>query len=282
MKNFFRCPFHKTAQKEKSLLEVVLGNERSIRIKQMHEALSAFYNNPKIPALAFIIPDELLGTDYSFKELRTKLIPFQCERIAVELDIRLFPTLDYHEDNQENERLLESIAKNNRPLGLVAYHIRKMLLGINPTAFNSVESLASMLDDDIQHEILKGASNPGLSGKDKGWTKKNKKLLYRITLDGPTFYYENKDEFLKKDYRFNKNLFSFITCPLYPKEFGRYSKEVKLVLTRHADIESLPEDEQRRIRIESNTLLVNAGVRVDDFLEKSQGEGLWIPEYVAK
>jgi hypothetical protein len=90
-------------------------------------------------------------------------------------------------------------------------------------------------------------------------------------LDGPVFYYEYKDKVLQRDPSFNKNLFSFITCPLYPKAFGRYSSKVKLVLTRQADIYRVPSGERLRIRMDNNLVLWESGIKIIDMENDVQG-----------
>jgi hypothetical protein len=163
----FRCPFHKTAVKEKTFLHIDLGNDRATRLKQMRDAIDHFHKHPELIALAFVIPDELLGGYESFQLLRSKLIPFQCERIAAELDVRLFPMLPFHEDSINNDELFKNITVKNRPLGLIGYDIVKLLDKEDPAALDSLVNFASFFETDMTREINKGFPNPGLSSKTK-------------------------------------------------------------------------------------------------------------------
>ena len=78
-----------------------------------------------------------------------------------------------------------------------------------------------------------------------------------------------------------RNCFGIVTCPLYPKDFGRYSEKITITLSRMKDFTALPSEQRRKIRYDCNRIYQAHGVWIQNLEEDKQPDGVWIPEYVS-
>jgi hypothetical protein len=211
----------------------------------------------------FTLPGSLQEECTSIMDVKVLALPYRVEMAVCQLSTRLFPLLSWQSKNPDEFRRTASgeaditriqIAhKVNTALEGKAGSDKEFagfLLGLFLARDSSgIEKLQETLGSDIQ-----------------------------LSLHGCTFPIENKVE-QKRDSTINRNCFIFFTLPFYPKVFGRYSSKIKIVVTRKADLISIPSHVFDEIRDWNTHVLSEHNVKMVLPEIYSPSEGIWDPEY---
>ena len=227
----------------------------------MRDGFEEFYKNPKIPALSIILPKDLLKECESLERLKFLVLPYQCEVLATEIDLRLYPFL-YHQMRNTTDEEQRFFYKNHRERFIIGSKFTEAM--VEDCVAQNVLELSEYLHYILSSVFMQGHQSLMLGD------------LMHIGAGGILLPHEleNPDDPIK-----NKNMFGIVTCPFYPKEFGRYSKDIRIFITRHADFASMNKNARREIRHHSNSILENAGIDIKDLFEDKQPDGLWLPEF---
>lgn len=275
----FRCPFEVKGEKDGTILEVVLGENREERIARVSEAFVRFSKIPESPAIRFRLEPALWNGCTSLRALRSWMVPFQSEVLAGELDFRLAPLLPYQFKSADAAHVREVHKKDPYRLW-IAYALTEAIdasVGMTPTCAGDI---ASWIEQRFRDGHAKRLTNPNIQimGSVSGVEDTCPRFhLFTISPSAVEFLHETQTGSL--DPSVNRNCFSIVKAPWYPKEFGRYSDGVEVVVTRKADVNALSESAVRAIRASSNKVLKRAGVKVQDVECDQQETGVWVPKF---
>lgn len=85
-----------------------------------------------------------------------------------------------------------------------------------------------------------------------------------------------------KDGKANRNCFHIVKAPFYPSDFGRWSEDVEIVLSREADINALSAETRKKVRTQANRVHKRHGVSIRSVAQDKQETGVWIPDFKVK
>jgi hypothetical protein len=265
----FRCPYEELGDREQRLIDVKVVGHKLSRLDSIRGALKAFQNNPNLLGVRLTLPMDILAGK-NFESLKVALIPFQAELAAIEIEQRLGTDLVYYPE-QINGHILNSLFKEDPSRALTAIAFHQMVRELKVPHPRSAAELSILIQTIFQRMYSKGLKNPKILLLSD--TARGKKFVAgHISLGGFT------SELDRGSKETDKNLFSIVRCPLYPKSFGRYNDNLQIVLSREADFTTLPTDVRRKIRSSSNSILARHGIKILDQAEDKQPDGLWIPD----
>lgn len=265
----FRCPFEVQGIEDGSILDIELSEDRSARVPMMRTAVSRLRKDTGVHSVRFILPDSVLEGCGSFAELSERIIPYQADFLAADIDSRLYPHMPYH---PAWERFKAHFRRSSR---YKRYAARALEVALDTGGYGlpeRIEDLAAMLEDLILDAVDDDPDPIFIFGHIRVAGKK----FWLFKMDRGAFgIYADQRKLL--DPAVNDANFSIIKAPLYPKEFGRYSEHCEIVVTRDIDVARLPETVKMRIRRDANLVHQAHGVRINDLFVQ-QPTGLWIPE----
>ncbi len=98
-----------------------------------------------------------------------------------------------------------------------------------------------------------------------------------ISIHGIYLRPENDNPETIKDQVKNKRCFTLVTGPYYPKEFGRYSGKIKIVVTRVCDLAKVSDEKYKEIRRDNSEVLKQHGFSIPFPEAFTTPEGVWDP-----
>ena len=268
----FRCPFEIKGENEGTIIEVTLDDNCATRMHAITKGLELFHERPESPGLKFILPDSLRQGINSNEELKVAILPYQIEIVGTELAYRLNPFLSFQRKGIDKEQLRPIFEK--APYKFAAAHRLEEIMGqFGFTAVNGPEDVVTWIGTVMNDVRSKGVKDPML----KINTEMEGQVMELITITpGQVVLHPEQHPVSGKQ---NQNCFGLVKSPFYPKEFGRYSDRVEVVMSRESDFASLPPEVRKKIRRDSNKVLQDHGVDIVDLESDKQGDGVWIPEY---
>ncbi len=272
----FKCPFEIKGEKEGTIVQVSLVGDSQTRFSLIKKGFETFHSDTNFIALKFLLPSTLLSQCSSNEELKPLLLPYQTEIVAGEMDYRLAPMLPYQLREIDREaflKMLPSMQYGQKARLQIALELAGIARGLD-IDLNSVSDLSNWMFVVFSGLILEGAENPNFTIMFETDTKEIVSLA--LISSGNSIFITDRYPSVT-DASSNKNCFTVVKTPFYPKGFGRYSENVELVLTREAHFASVPLESRQKIRAASNTVLKQGGVVISDVFEDKQPDGLWIP-----
>lgn len=258
MTTVFRCPFEEKGMQDGSIIERELPETQHERFTLLREVFEQFHRTPRVSAIRLIVPDGVWEGCTSNTDLKPVILPYQAEIIAADLDDQCFPYLS-HQD--EARRALEEmnirLPFDKKP----ADALRRYFGRRAPKTLAELSVLLQKLFEANEGTVFE-VREPKLFGKGK--------LL--IHFDRSTLSVAGE---------LPKSTFEIVKSPFYPKEFGRYSERVEIVLTRHLDVARLSDEVRFRIRRQANAVHATHGAPIKN-MDVQQPAGLWIPEELYK
>ena len=206
--------------------------------------------------------------------LKSLILPYQCEVLAGELDYRLNPFMPYQVVGSSLTREEFIALATKTPYKVTVMKQMYSIMKHHGFAMDSMESVASWIEECLVATILNGAKNPTLQIADE-----NKTVFLTLSPGSITLHPEDFSDVVGVG-NDRRNCFGIVTCPLYPEKFGRYSDNVTITLSRMKDFTALPSEQRRKIRHDCNSIYQAHGVRIENLEEDKQPDGVWIPEYV--
>lgn len=265
----FKCPFEIQGERERRLIDAKITGNKHARLDTIRRALKTFQDDPRLLGVRLTLPMDILAGK-NFQTLKTALIPFQAEIAALEMELRIGAELMYFPELMNGDAF-DTLIKKDPARALTAVTFHQVVRELQIPHPRSTAELSVLLQVLFQKMLDRGLKNPKILLLAD--TVRGKKFVAAyITLGGFT------SELDRGSKETDKNLFSIVRCPLYPKSFGRYSDELQIVLSREADFTSLPTDARRKIRSDSNTELQRHGVKIAVLAGDKQPDGLWIPD----
>ena len=267
----FRCPFEMQGTKDGTILDILLSGTRLERLTAMRCALEQLRTERQWSSLRFILPDSIVAGCDSLELLRERILPYQAEFLAADIDCRLYPHLPYHSAWQ---RFIAHLKPSHRH---ARYATRALEVALYTGGYGtpgSLSELCTAIQRLFADQIALGDPDPicifGSIRKagEKFW-------LFRMERGAFAIY---QDQNRLHDPLVNDAHFSIVKAPLYPRGFGRFSEHVEIAVTRDIDVALLPEMMKFRIRREANEVHRAHGVRIQDPTFTQQPTGLWIPE----
>ncbi len=265
----FRCPFEVRGEKEGTIMEVVLSNDERTNLPLIKEGFKKFHETPKSPGIRFCLPGEVWSECKSNSALQDVILPFQCQLLAAELDYRLFPFMPYQlaDYGRDEARLLLDTEAYKFHASLCLF---KAVKQSSPIVVGDLSDLCCWIEFIMTKMKAHGMANPSIKIQDSD-EKEGMITLLKIFPGSITIEMERA---LKAD---NKNTFSVVKPPFYPKQFGRYSERVEIVYSREHDFASLSTEVREKIRMASNTVLKAHGIPITDpKKDKPENSGLWV------
>jgi len=275
----FRCPFEVKGEQDGTILDVCLGEDRAMRFAAIAAAFREFATSPKSPAIRFQLAPVLWQECKTIFALRRPLVPFQSEILATELELRLTPFLPYQIYSAPKHCIDET--QRADPARLWTAHA---LAGVMATTSEgalprSVDDVASWLEKVFVSGMARGQKNPNVLIVGPYGSVDSDRRHHLLTIS-PSIAEFTADTLLNPaDPTLNRNTFSIVKCPFYPKAFGRYSENVEIVVTRKADVAVLSDKTAVAIRTQANKVHKRHGVRIRSLANDKQETGLWVPQY---
>jgi hypothetical protein len=265
----FRCPFETMGERDKTILKIGLSSHRHARMREIRRALALFEKKPKSPGIKFRLPAEVSKGCESLSDLKYRVIPYQADIVAGQLEHDLGQAALFRE-------IADGKFGGADSGKLTDLHIAfKIRAAMKSDGFPNPVKSADVAQW-IAWRLYKGlevAEMPSIDVRDTNY-KGAFGSLATFGVSGVIYPLDRTGDFKKK----NRGTFSFIKAPFYPKSFGRFSKDVEIVITREADFTALSPETRRNIRRKSNTVLVEHGIDVCDIEEdKQEHGGVWIP-----
>lgn len=277
--NAFRCPFEIKGERDGTIIEVSLGADRDARIAAMADAFNKFEASPESPAIRFRLDRQLWQDCTTIRGLKPLLVPFQSEILAAELELRLSPFLPHQIGICTS--LEQARANTEDPMRLwIASGLVHTIVNRGHKMPQGIGDLATWLEAEFVKASASGQKNPSLkvfAAYDN--LDQSKPTYHVLTIALGHLSFEMDRAFNLPDPKFNRNTFSIVKCPFYPKEFGRYSEGVEIVVTRKADVVALSDAAVQAIRKSSNEVYRRHGVKIQDLGADQQQTGLWIPQF---
>jgi hypothetical protein len=266
----FRCPFEVQGIERGAILDVALNEDRALRLASMRTALVRLKHDRTIHSVRFVLPESILVGCDSLEALRERILPFQAEFLAADIDCLLYPHLPYHSVWQRFKAHFRPSRRHYR------YAARALEVALYTGEYGmptSLNELADMIEALFLDQIENGDPDPMFIF---GSLRKNGGKFWLFKMERGAFaIYHDQDALL--DPAVNDAHFSIVKAPLYPRAFGRYSERCEIVVTRDVDVAALPFTSKMRIRREANEVHRAHGVRLADMFSQ-QPTGLWIPE----
>lgn len=269
----FRCPFELKGVEKGTIVVRRLSEDLDERLLQIRSGLDEFCTRPESPGLRLVLPPSLLARTATIRQLYTKVLPYQAEAIAVEMDRRFYPLLPYqlrtYTQDQVHRRFKDEML-TLRCAAALADFMSKAPVPIP----NSVMSLAGwvnlMLATIRNIKGKHGSINVGDSvAVGNNIVVQDLLLIKHAGLTIPLEQYLGRG---------NSNLFNIVKAPFYKKSWGRYSEDIEIVISREADIDALAPKVREQIRVRSNRVLRAGGVPIRSLKEDKQSTGVWVPE----
>ncbi len=270
--NAFRCPFQIKGEKEGTIIEVTLDENRESRFKLISAAYKTFHENTNLISIRFSMPASLLESCDSLEGLKAYIVPYQAEILGVEIDYRLNPFLPYQLVHHTRESIQPLYEKTPYKFATANY-LSKVVNG-HGFELNKMEDITSWIEFTILQAMMEGAKSPGLMIEDE-----NHITFLTIAPGSITLHPEEHEEITGPGNN-NKNCFGIVLNPFYPKEFARYSENIQIVLSRMKDFFSISLEQRQKIRYKANLVYKEHGVKIKNLLEDQQPAGVWIPEYI--
>lgn len=270
----FRCPFEILGRQQKLILDVELTTDTTKAFWLARDAFQKFHSNTKLFAITFHLPEVVFESCNNFEKLRKELVPYQAAILTAELDFRLFPFLAYHANNYKDSKLQVQGLLTKDPgkpdFALLIHHtMLAQKFGI-PKKFQDISKwITYHINKAIRQTSDENTLILGFDGKP----------LMTIATSGVIL---DSDERHLSDSIKNKNSFSIVRSPLYPKKIGRYAHATEIVITRQADFHKLSTLDRQKIRALSNKILKSIGIPIKDILDDKQPGGLWTPKQETK
>ena len=246
----FRCPFEVQGVEDKTIIEVALADEQAERFVQMRTAFERLHTDATRIAIRLTLPASIVVGCTSNEELRPRLLPYQSEVIAADLDDQLFPLLPH----QEAARAVLEVLGLRLPFDESVAKLLRRGWGEHPPL--SISDLAVW----VLHRAEMTEGNF---------------IAFRDGLGELALVFSESGLSVRGEAA--KSSFGIVKTPFYPKAFGRYSERVEIAINRHVDVRRLPVEVQRRIRRQANEVYAAHGVRIENLDETQQPTGLWIP-----
>lgn len=266
----FRCPFEVQGEQENTILNVPLKGNRAERLLAMRESLRAFRADRKRIAVRFILPSTVLEGCESLAQLSERMLPYQIEFLAADIDSRLYPYMPYHPFWKRFRARFRSGTRYRR------YATLALMTALYTGQFGiprGLHDFCNKLQDLVQDAIARGDADPIFVF---GSLRKSGEKFWLFRMERGAFgIYVDQDKIA--DPAVNDANFSIVKAPLYPPEFGRYSPDCEIVVTRDVDVARLPDTVKMRIRRDANMVHRSNGVRINDLFDQ-QPTGLWIPK----
>lgn len=271
----FRCPFEVQGRQEGTILEVPLLEDKIERLEALHTALNKFYVAKEIVAIRLRLPRLVLRSCVNNEDVRKRVMPFQAELIAAEADWRLRPFLPYQilEYGKGSADKLISLAPWRAVAGGM---LLQMMTKDGVRAPKNVVEMSIWIEANFEFALQHGMKVPHLYL----WQPTPEGGRIDIVTITPSSLVLHADRVHMEDPHLNRNCFSIVKTPFYPKGFGRYSEDIEIVLSREADFAKLSPKVRKQIRTRSNEVLQAHGVKVTDLEGDKQETGVWIPEYI--
>lgn len=252
----FRCPFEVQGNREGKILDVVLSESREERLEALRTAFERFHLSGALLAIRCIPPSSALEGCTSNADLRPKILPYQAEIIAADLDDQLWPFLPHHDAARKaftEAGLL--LSRYNERAGRV---FREYLRGRESKTLVDFAQLIERVLRANPHTVMKFSERTGM------FRKKDIISFDESTLKIRGSEYNSK--------------FSIVKTPFYPEAFGRYSPRVEIALTRHMDVDRLLPESRVAIRRWANEVYAAHGIPIKNLDETQQPGGLWLLE----
>lgn len=267
----FRCPFQIKAEANGSIISIDLVDNRQARMSLIKEAFRQFHASTTFVGLKFVVPQKVLETASSIEILRLAIVPYQSEILAMEAESRLSPFLTYQRGTMSKEELFTLFEKQPEHFA-IAHLLEASMKDCHFTLPTQAGDIAEWIAFIVLTLIAAKKEDAGINLIHQ--SNEGPIPLASFGAGGFILTYEQR---FKGDPKNNKNCFSIVRTPFYPKEFGRYSDKVEIWLTREADFTGIPSEQRRKIRRLSNEVLHHYGVLIQNPEEDKQPGGLWIP-----
>ena len=275
MNTRFRCPFEMMGRQNGSIIEVELGEYGAERLSTIRNAYERLHAHPASPAICFTMPASLRAACSSNQELRDAILPYQAELLAADLELNLEPFL--FKDRAEISREELRVAARREPKkAITAEAFLRLIRDISGEVPGTVLELSAWLLQALMLLRSESPENPTLVVSSGALLEKEIVVL-RIE-EGAAGYWQYEE--YVDDPTTNKTLFGIVKSPFYPEAFGRYSKNIEIVVNRDADVRALSEETRRQIRYRANVVHAVHGVSIADPYETQQPLGVWVPEYM--
>ena len=266
--NRFRCPFEIKGENEGTIIHANLNDDRAMRFKLIRTAFEKFHTKRSTLSIKFHLPESLFQKCSSIEELKIQALPYQTEVLAAELDYRLDPFLPYQIRGKGKEEL-EALFKQMRYKFAAAHLLSNSMHSFGVPA-KSVIDIAAWIQSVMIYGLLNGLGQMIRIKDDQGT------VYLSISLGSATFHPEDYPQIMGEG-NDCRNVFGIVTCPFYPESFGRYSKDIVIVMSRVKDFTELESKHRRNIRYKANSVHQQHGVVIKDLYEDKQPDGVWIP-----
>jgi len=270
-RKLMRCPFESQGIEDGTIPEIALADAMYERLQQIQGALMRLrVDTAGTTALRFVLPDVLMHECGNTRVLKHRILPYQMEIAAANIDIRLRPLLWYHRSSY-GERMVQVAEQQDNALHLEATWFKRAFKELGYPPPPSLAHLAVLLETILESQMTRQLmANPQLSfiGEYRG----HHVNLITIDPSGVQFHLDRQSS---RDPRTNHNFFSVVKCSLYPASFWRYSDRLEIVMTREADFVGLSNDVRKRIRAQSNEVYREGGVTIEDDATFKPPSGLW-------
>ncbi|HVU75216.1 MAG TPA: hypothetical protein VHD38_00020 [Candidatus Paceibacterota bacterium] len=254
MGDVFRCPFEVKGREDGSIIEHELPDVQEKRFALLREVFERFHRGPRFSAVRLVLPDSVWTGCTSNAGLKPVILPYQAEIIAADLDDQCFPFLPHQDEARTAlEGLGLTLPFDKKP----AQALRKKFGRHEPKTIAQLSALLQQLFEKNDGTVIEV--------REPRWFGKGKLLMH----------FDRSSLFI--DGEVAKSTFEIVKTPFYPKEFGRYSERVEIVLTRHLDVARLSDEVRRRIRRQANEVHAKHGAPIAD-LDVQQPAGLWLPD----
>jgi hypothetical protein len=276
MQATFRCPFEMKGEADGTIRRVLLGTDRNERLVLMRDAFQEFSSDLNRPAIRFCLSPALWQECTTLRALKKRILSFQVEVLGAELEFRLTPFLPPQiamVGREECERV-----KELDPIRLSVASALSETINLSGSYPQSAADIADWIETEMRSARDKGTKDPDLTvfGPTLIRGKGPSVALLQINASSASVLSDRIYE--PENPHRNRNTFSIVKAPFYPKPFGRYSDGVEIVVSREADFAALSQDIRLRIRRQSNLVLRSKGVKIKDLDEDKQPLGVWIPK----
>lgn len=271
----FRCPFEEKGRRDGTIIEVALNEEKGSRLSAIKTAYAKLHAGPQSLAIRFTLPRLVLKACSSNLELRSAVLPYQAELLAVDLDMQLEPFMS-HQQARLNQTELRAMAKREPKKAITAQAFTQLMQEISGLIPADVYELSVWLCQALTLLREESPDDPTLVVSTS--TIPGKPIIVLRIEEGAVGYW--LFESCLNDPARNKTTFGIVKSPFYPETFGRYSRNVEIVVNRDVDVRTLSDEMRRSIRYRANVVHATHGVRIKDLHETQQPLGVWVPEFV--
>ncbi len=268
-----RCPFEIIGEANGKIINLYFNEDKETRLTLIRTAFEKFHSDKTYMSIKFHLPDFVLDEIETLEDLQKRILSYQLEIVACEIEYRLYPFLPYQIQSFGRENL-KKLAADIPYKFFTAHYFAKVMdyHGVKMTSFEKLEEWICFVMLNI---INSGIKNPQINILDE-----TRQVLLTMRLDCIEFHPENFAEFTGEG-NDRRNCFGIVTCPLYPKDFWRYSEDIVVVLSRMKDFTSLEIKDRKKIRQKCNSIYQQHGVPIENIFDDKQPNGLWIPEMIS-